>query len=104
MKKNIPIIREREGNEKKTFPKFVNGKVMKKSILIFRERESEAFISGNGRERNSIKEQEFNKKQGNRDTSFINCFHSIAPFKYDVFILIHSANKDFDFFRLITSL
>ena len=48
LKKPIPIIREREGNEKKTFPKFGNGKGMKKSI---RERESEAFILGNGQER-----------------------------------------------------
>ena len=51
MKKPIPIIREREGNEKKAFPKFGNGKGMKKSIPIIRERESEAFILGNGRER-----------------------------------------------------
>ena len=51
MKKTIPIIREREGNEKKAFPKFGNGKGMKKSIPIIRERESEAFILGNGRER-----------------------------------------------------
>ena len=50
-KKTIPIIREREGNEKKAFPKFGNGKGMKKSIPIIRERESEAFILGNGRER-----------------------------------------------------
>ena len=50
-KKSIPTNREREGNEKKTFPKFGNGKVMKRSILIFRERESEAFIPRNGRER-----------------------------------------------------
>ena len=50
-KKNIPIIREREGNEKKAFPKFGNGKGMKKSIPIIRERELEAFILGNGRER-----------------------------------------------------
>ena len=50
-KKPIPIIREREGNEKKAFPKFGNGKGMKKSIPIIRERESEAFILGNGRER-----------------------------------------------------
>ena len=51
MKKTIPIIRERDGNEKKAFPKFGNGKGMKKSIPIIRERESEAFILGNGRER-----------------------------------------------------
>ena len=51
MKKPIPIIREREGNEKKTFPKFGNGKGMKKSIPIIRERESGAFILGNGWER-----------------------------------------------------
>ena len=36
---------------KKAFPKFGNGKGMKKSISINRERESEAFILGNGRER-----------------------------------------------------
>ena len=29
IEKNIPSIREREGNEKKTFPKFGNGKGMK---------------------------------------------------------------------------
>ena len=51
MKKSIPKIREREGNEKKAFPKFGNRKGMKKSIPIIRERESEAFILGNGRER-----------------------------------------------------
>ena len=77
MKKSFPKIREREGNEKKaflkfgsgkgmkktnshysgmgrefkkTFPKFRNRKGMKKSIPIIRERESEAFILGNGRE------------------------------------------------------
>ena len=50
-KKTIPKIREREGNEKKAFPKFGNGKGMKKSIPIIRERESEAFILGNGQER-----------------------------------------------------
>ena len=37
--------------KKKAFPKFGNGKGMKKSIPIIRERESEAFILGNGRER-----------------------------------------------------
>ena len=51
IKKNIPIIREREENEKKTFPKIENTKGLKKSIPIIRERESEAFILGNGRER-----------------------------------------------------
>ena len=50
-KKPIPIIREREGNEKKAFPKFGNGNGMKKSIPIIWERESEPFILGNGRER-----------------------------------------------------
>ena len=50
-KKPIPIIREREGNEKKAFQKFGNGKGMKKSFPIIRERESEAFILRNGRER-----------------------------------------------------
>ena len=64
MKKNVSKIREREGNEKrhsrnsgtgreckKAFPKLGNGKGMKKSIPIIREWESEAFILGNGRER-----------------------------------------------------
>ena len=37
--------------KKKAFPKFGNGKGMKESIPIIRERESEAFILGNGRER-----------------------------------------------------
>ena len=50
-KKTIPIIREREGNEKKTFPKFGNGKGMKKSIPTIREWESEAIIPKNSRER-----------------------------------------------------
>ena len=43
--------REREGNEKDPFPQFGKGKGMKKPIPIIRERESEAFILGNGRER-----------------------------------------------------
>ena len=51
LKKSIPTIREREGNEKNPFPQFGNGKGMKKTIPIIRERESEAFILGNGRER-----------------------------------------------------
>ena len=51
LKKSIPTIREREGNEKNPFPQFGNGKGMKKSIPTIRERESEAFILGNGRER-----------------------------------------------------
>ena len=38
------------GEQTKAFPKFGNGKEMKKSIPIIRERESEAFILGNGRE------------------------------------------------------
>ena len=50
-KKPIPIIREQEGNEKKPFLKFGIGKGMKKSIPIIREWELEAFILGNGRER-----------------------------------------------------
>ena len=49
MKKPIPIIREREGNEKKQFPKF--GKGMKNPIPLIRELESDAFILGNGQER-----------------------------------------------------
>ena len=61
---SIPKVWEREGNEKihsqnsgtgrewkKTFPKFGNGKGMKKSIPKVRERESEASILGNDRER-----------------------------------------------------
>ena len=51
MKKSIPKIWEREGNEKNPFPQFGNRKGMKKSIPIIREWESEAFILGNGRER-----------------------------------------------------
>ena len=47
--KNIPKLREHEVNEK-TIPNFVNGNRMKKSIPIIWERESEAFILGNGRE------------------------------------------------------
>ena len=39
LKKPIPSIREREGNEKKTFPKVGNGKGMKKSIPEIQERE-----------------------------------------------------------------
>ena len=71
MKKSIPKIREREGNEKihsqnsgtgrewkKAFPKFGNGKGMKKNVPEIRERESEAIIPGNGRER----EREWNEK------------------------------------------
>ena len=65
MYNSIPEVREREGNgknpfpkfgngkgmKKKAFPKFGNRKGMKKSIPIIREWESEAFILGNGRER-----------------------------------------------------
>ena len=40
------------------FPKFGNGKGMKKGIPEIRERESEAIIPGNGRER----EREWNEK------------------------------------------
>ena len=36
--------------KKKTFPKFRNGKGMKKSIPIIWEWKSEVFILGNGRE------------------------------------------------------
>ena len=43
--------REREGNEKKAFPKFGNTRGMTKSIPTIREQESEAFILGNGWER-----------------------------------------------------
>ena len=79
MKKPIPIIREREGNEKKAFPKFGNGKGMKKSIPIIRERESEAFILGNGRER------EFPLTPG-----------EVLPLS-----LVHSGEKPFSWFQLI---
>ena len=51
MKKSIPEIREREGNEKNPFPQFGNGKGMKKSIPTIREWESEAIIPKNTRER-----------------------------------------------------
>ena len=47
MKKSIPKIREREGNEKNPFPQFGNGKGMKKSIPTIREWESEAIIPKN---------------------------------------------------------
>ena len=47
----FPEFGNGKGMKKKTFPKFGNGKGMKKSIPIIRERESEAFILGNGRER-----------------------------------------------------
>ena len=63
-KTTIPKTREQEGNEKKSFPNFGNGKGMKKSIPkireregnkksipTIRERESEANIPGNTRER-----------------------------------------------------
>ena len=39
MRKPIPSIQEREGNEKKPIPKFGNGKGMKKSIPKMRERD-----------------------------------------------------------------
>ena len=39
LKRPIPSIREREGNEKKPFPKIGNGKGMKKSIPKIWERE-----------------------------------------------------------------
>ena len=53
MDNSISEVWEQEGNGKKTFPKFGYIKGMKKSILIIRERESEAFIPRirNGRER-----------------------------------------------------
>ena len=51
MKKSIPKIREREGNEKNPFPKFGNGKGMKKIHSRNSGRESEAAILGNDRER-----------------------------------------------------
>ena len=49
----IPFPKFGKGNgmKKKTFPKFEYRKGMKKSIPIIWERESEAFIFGNGRER-----------------------------------------------------
>ena len=51
MKKIIPIIRERERNEKKAFPEFGNRKGMKKTTPSIREWESEAIIPKNTRER-----------------------------------------------------
>ena len=62
MKKAIPEIWEWEGNEKKAFPKFGNGNGMKKSIPIIRERESEASILGNGREREFPLTPDFKEK------------------------------------------
>ena len=50
-KKSIPKFREWEGNEKILFPKFGNGKGMKKSIHTFWEQESQAIIPGNSWER-----------------------------------------------------
>ena len=50
MDNSNPEVQEGKGKRKKTFPKFGNGKGMKKSIPIIRERESEAFILGNRRE------------------------------------------------------
>ena len=54
MKKNIPIIREREGNEKKAFPKFGNGKGMKKPFPEFGSgkgmKKKHYQYSGSGRE------------------------------------------------------
>ena len=51
MDNSIPKVREREGNEKNLFPKFGNGKGMKKIYSRNSGRESEASILGNGRER-----------------------------------------------------
>ena len=51
LKKPIPEIREREGNGKNPFPKFGNGKGMKKIHSRNSGRESEAAILGNDRER-----------------------------------------------------
>ena len=50
MKKNIPSIREWEGNEKNLFRKFGNGKGMKKSVPTIRDWESEAIVPKNNRE------------------------------------------------------
>ena len=74
MKKCIPKFQEREGNEKNLFPKFGNGKGMKKghsqnseregnekNIPKIREWESEAIIPKNGCE----EEQEWNEKKFN---------------------------------------
>ena len=47
MKKNIPLVREREGNEKKNIPKIREQEGNKK----IQERESGAFILGSGWER-----------------------------------------------------
>ena len=50
MKKNIPKIREWEGNEKIYSQNSGTGREGKKSNPTFRERESEAIIPGNSRE------------------------------------------------------
>ena len=50
MKKSIPKIGEREGNEKNPFPKFGNGKGIKKIHSRNSGRESEASIPGKDRE------------------------------------------------------
>ena len=55
----IPEVREREGNEKNPFPKFGNGKGMKKSLPKVRERELEASILGNDWEREREREWEW---------------------------------------------
>ena len=52
-------IREREGNEKKTFPKFRNGKGTKKSIPKIQERE--------GNEKNIPK---IHEREGNEENPF----------------------------------
>ena len=44
-------IQKWDGNEEIAFKKFRKGQRMKKSSPIIRERESETFIPGNGRER-----------------------------------------------------
>ena len=61
MKKSIPKIREREGNEKNPFPKFGNGKGMKKIHSRNSGRESEASILGNDREREGNKKLQWLK-------------------------------------------
>ena len=48
---SIPKLREQKGNGKRPFPKFGNGKGMKKSISTFQEQEAEAIIAGNSWER-----------------------------------------------------
>ena len=71
MKKSIPKILEREGNEKNPFPKFGNRKGMKKSIPTLGERE------GNKKNILEILEREWNEKIHSHNLGTgIRAFHS----------------------------